>query len=187
MANVVLKVTVKILVCDRLILTVRRVTRGLADSINELLGTFVTNVLSLAVYRSPTRPETCSRTCMHYRREDKCTQHHRDIAPCCDRTGAIDPIDFGYIEWQMGTSRKCLERTTRRIDDSLPARNKWPSFHRVIALPRTILISRLPIKASSKTTSRSPTGVTELYGPLLIFMARKQPWGSLLPADMCLY
>lgn len=112
----VLKVIVKILVCDHLILTVRRATRGLADSINEPLGTFVTNILSLVVYRSPTRPETCSRTCMHYRREDKCTQHHRDIAPCCDSTGAIDPIDFGYIEWQIGTSRKCLERMTRRID-----------------------------------------------------------------------
>lgn len=99
----VLKVTVKILVCDRLILTVRRVTRGLADSINEPLGTFVTNVLSLAVYRSPTRPETCSRTCMHYRREDKCTQHHRDIPPCCDGSNRSDRFRLhrmtdGYIE-----------------------------------------------------------------------------------------
>lgn len=96
MANdvMVLKVIAKIPVYDHLILTVRRATRGLADSINEPLGTFVTNVLSLVVYRSPTRPETCSRTCMHYRREDKCTQHHRDIAPCYDSAGAIDPIDF---------------------------------------------------------------------------------------------
>lgn len=172
-----LKVAVKILVCNHLILTVRRrVTRGLADSINEPLGTFVTSVLSLAVYRSPTRPETCSRTCTHYRRKDKCTQHHQDIARCCDRTGAIDPIDFSSNV--KHTEKMFRRRMTRRIDSRTSlthSRQETNGLHFIeLSLPRTILISRLPIKVSSK---RWPValrpGVAELYGPLLIFMARK--------------
>jgi len=42
-------------------------------------------------------------------------------------------------------------------------------FAELSSLPRTILISRLPIKF----LRRRPSEVTKLYGPLLIFMARK--------------
>jgi len=107
-----------------------------------------------------------------YRHKDKmCTLPRQEGVWACTRS--IRYIsNVRYTEETFKRQYDVSYRFWYRPADSLsaePTRNKRPLFRRVIALPRTILISRLPIKF----LRRRPSEVTKLYGPLLIFMARK--------------
>lgn len=78
------------------------------------------------------------------------------------------------------------------LTHSQPTSNKRPLFRRVIALPRTILISRLPIKVSSKATRRSDGGhriiwtIADLYGEE-VTVGFASPWYVSLLAARMLY
>lgn len=103
-------------------------------------------------------------TYKYYRREDKSARYC--AARGCERVtkGSTGSILFGRFAVSDKTEKTVQEVVRHDVSyrfwhpaDSLlaePTRNKRPLFRRVIALPRTILISRLPIKVSSKATRR---------------------------------